>query len=231
MIKRQGAWQTALPWPGVEPPRPVAPHKTSCQICRTCTWTPQLFVSLVNLPAQEKSLSWSYTVATNELRDAVFAGCGFCSTIANGIHGSIEHKRIASRFLSLDETSSENKTADHLADSQRTVKEKAEHDTEDLSALIYGNDAETWLRKNASDIDSVKENYRSWPERKNRDLLMEDHQLAVNSVLWRDTAGHFTLLTTRLELDDRSESVKSGAQRETTFEGIDLGYRINVSGE
>lgn len=137
------------------------------------------------------------------------------------------YKRVAPRFQSLEDHLSEDGVdKDSVEVRKQQLFEEVDNGVKDISDLIYGTEMEEWLKQRASDSDG-----ESWGGRKTPDILMEDRSFAIELVFRRGAAGHFTFMTARIRADIIETDFAFALQTRQDFEAIELGYRVNASGE
>lgn len=187
---------------------------TTCQICLTRVWTPRLFQSIRGAHAKNDRVIHTYDLTSQELRESAIDGCGFCRTIADGVHGKVFLDELYARFEKTESWPGSGKSDDEVTD----VGDEASSDNPDI-------EEDDWRAASAFNEEEIgKDVTGGWDTWDDRDTLIEPCIFRASLSFERGEDGLFTFMNALIEAahDDPSSLHKLSGEQ-----AVELRYHIN----
>ncbi|USP78816.1 HET-domain-containing protein [Curvularia clavata] len=217
MLQYMGTRQPPRKYVVPEPDNITLPPSYPCEICYTRVWVPELFEGIKAAPVDQDRVSIHYPVTSEELRRSVFGECGFCKTIADGVHGKIFLDELYERLERSDSASGSNTSDDIEGSDEATDKQPKDTDS-------------AWTAASAFNEEELENDFTGgWDVWEDRDTLVEACQFKIDLSFERGHAGLFTFLNARIEAVDDVDH-PNNLQKLRGEKAVELRYHMNSKG-
>jgi hypothetical protein len=166
---------------------------------------------------EQDRVSLHYQITSEELRKSVLEGCGFCKTLADGIHGKVFLDELYERLENSDSCSGIN-DSDDVESRNETLDEESKDVEPDWT------DASTFNEEELD--DDITGGWDTWKE---RDSLIEACQFGIDISFEKGHAGLFTFVNTHIEAVDNVDR-PNDLQKLQGAKAVALRYHVGSKG-
>lgn len=217
MLQYMGTRQTPRKYVVPEPDNTTLPPSYPCKICYTRVWIPESFAAINAAPLDQDRVSVHYQVTSEELRRSVLGDCGFCKTLADGVHGKIFLDELYERLERSDSASGSNTSGEMESSDETTDEEPENTDSASTEASAFNEE------------EMGDEFAGGWDVWEDRDTLVEACQFKIDLSFERGHAGLFTFLNAHIEAVDDVDH-PNNLQKLQAEKSVELRYHMNSKG-